>query len=130
MTNMETSRLDGSLARAKAESASRNEGPALPAETYGEASRPGPTRAQRLTLLAVALVPIGFVLMTLGAAVSPDTPPALQVPLWLLVLAGPFVLLSGSLFSGMLALMAAKPRGSIFRGGRVAGLVALTIAFL
>jgi len=97
---------------------------------YRQAPRRGLTRAQRLTLLAVALVPIGFVLVELGAAVNPDTPRALQVVLGLLALAGTFVLLSGSLFSGMLPLMAAKPRGSLFKGGRIAGLVALTIAFL
>jgi len=97
---------------------------------YRQKSRRGLTRAQRLTLLAVALVPIGFVLVELAAAVNPDTPRALQVVLGLLALAGTFVLLSGSLFSGMLALMAAKPHGSLFKGGRIAGLVALAIAFL
>jgi hypothetical protein len=145
MTNIETSHPDGTLARAKAESASRDEEPAVlrqelaatraeaeepraglrsAAEKYREAPRPGLTRAQRFTLLAVALVPIGFVLVGLSASVDPDS------PLVWLVLAGPFLLLSAPLFLGILALMAAKPQGSPFRGGRVAGLVALTVAFL
>jgi len=126
MTNMETSHLDGTLARAKAESASRDEElAALPADEYRQAPRPGLTRAQLLTLLAVALVPIGLVLCGLWESVDPNS------ALVLLVLVGPFVLLSAPLFLGILALIAAKPQGgSLSKRGRVAGLVALTIAFL
>ena len=126
MTNMETSHLDGTLARAKAESASRDkELAALPADEYRQAPRPGLTRAQLLTLLAVALVPIGLVLCGLWESVDPNS------ALVLLVLVGPFVLLSAPLFLGTLALIAAKPQGgSLSKRGRVAGLVALTIAFL
>ena len=126
MTNMETSRLDGTLARAEAESASRDEElAALLADEYRQAPRPGLTRAQLLTLLAVALVPIGLVLCGLWESVDPNS------ALVLLVLVGPFVLLSAPLFLGILALIAAKPEGgSLSKRGRVAGLVALTIAFL
>ena len=126
MTNMETSHLDGTLARAKAESASRDQEPApLPADEYRQAPRPGLTRAKLLTLLAVALVPIGLVLCGLWESVDPNS------PLVLLVLVGPFVLLSAPLFLGILALIAARPQGgSLSNRGRVAGLVALTIAFL
>ena len=92
--------------------------------TNMERRRPGLTRAQRLTLLAVALVPIGLFLLGLVNTVDPHS------PLVLLVYAGPFVLLPVPLFLGILALMAAKPQGSLLRRGRVGGLVALTIAFL
>jgi len=73
----------------------------------------------------VALVPIGLVLCGLWESVDPNS------ALVLLVLVGPFVLLSAPLFLGILALIAAKPEGgSLSKRGRVAGLVALTIAFL